>query len=111
MRLATYNVEWFSKLFNQDDQLIDDGSWSGKWNVTKSMQISALGTVFQALNADGIMIIEAPDASINQSTVAALEGFAARFKLRQNKAVIGFANDTQQEIAFLYDPKKNGCHT
>ncbi len=106
MRLATYNVEWFSKLFDQDDRLIDDGSWSGKWNVTKSMQSSALGKVFQTLNADGIMIIEAPDDSINQSTLAALENFAARFKLRQNKAIIGFANDTQQEIAFLYDPNK-----
>ncbi|MBL4751241.1 MAG: endonuclease [Amylibacter sp.] len=106
MRLATYNVEWFSKLFDQNDRLIEDGSWSGKWNVTKSMQVNALGKVFQALNADGIMIIEAPDASINQSTVTALEGFAARFRLRQNKAMIGFANDTQQEIAFLYDPAK-----
>ena len=105
MRLATYNVEWFSKLFDQDDQLIDNGSWSGKWNVTKYMQINALGTVFQAIDADGIMIIEAPDSSNNQSTITALENFASRFRLRQTKAIIGFANDTQQEIAFLYDPR------
>ncbi len=106
MRLATYNVEWFSKLFDQNNQLINDNSWSGKWNVTKSMQINALGKVFQTLDADGVMIIEAPDDSINQSTIAALENFATRFKLRQNKALIGFANNTQQEISFLYDPTK-----
>jgi len=43
IRLATYNVEWFTNLFDQNNQLIEDNSWSGKWNVTKSMQINALG--------------------------------------------------------------------
>ncbi len=105
MRLATYNVEWFSNLFDQKGSLIMNNSWSGKWNVTKEMQINALGTVLQTLDADGIMIIEAPDDSNTHSTVKALESFAAHFGLRQNKAIIGFTNHTQQEIAFLYDPK------
>jgi hypothetical protein len=104
MRLATYNVEWFSNLFDQKDVLTIDGSWSGKWNVTKGMQINALGKVFNALDADGIMIIEAPDNSHSHSTVTALEAFATHFGLRQNKAIIGFSSHTQQEIAFLYDP-------
>ncbi|MBE9477216.1 MAG: endonuclease, partial [Proteobacteria bacterium] len=86
------------------DKLIENSSWSGKWNVTKEMQINALGKVFQALDADGIMIIEAPDNSSNHSAIAALEGFAAHFGLRQNKAIIGFTSGTQQEVAFLYDP-------
>lgn len=106
MRLATYNVEWFSKLFDQNNQLLENNSWSGKWNVTKSMQINALSVVIQALDADGIMIIEAPDSGNDQSTIAALENFAKHFNLRQSKAIIGFSNDTQQEIAFLYDPLK-----
>jgi hypothetical protein len=50
------------------------------------------------------MIIEAPNSGIGQSTVVALENFAKHFKLRQTKAVVGFTNNTQQEIAFLYDP-------
>ncbi len=79
MRLATYNIEWFSRLFDQSDNLIDDGSWSGKWNVTKSMQINAIASVIKAINADAIMIIEAPDTSINQSAITALENFAAKF--------------------------------
>ena len=54
LRLATYNVEWFNTLFDDDGQLINDDSWSGRWNVTKAQQTAALGTVFQALDADGV---------------------------------------------------------
>ncbi len=35
-----------------------------------------------------------------------VEWFAKHFGLRQNKVVVGFTNDTMQEIAFLYDPTK-----
>jgi endonuclease/exonuclease/phosphatase family metal-dependent hydrolase len=104
MRIATYNVEWFANLFDNDDQLRDDGAWSGRWNITRAQQIAAISTVFQALDADAIMVIEAPDTGRKRSTVAALEGFAARFGLRARSAVMGFANDTQQEIALLFDP-------
>lgn len=110
IRLATYNVEWFASLFDRDNALINDGSWSGRYDVTKAQQTAALGQVFQALDADGIMIIEAPDSGGKQSSTAALEAFAAHFGLRQNTAVIGFENDTQQEIAFLYDPTKMDVH-
>jgi hypothetical protein len=104
MRLATYNVEWFSSLFNKDNALYDDGGWSARYGVTREAQTAALGTVFRALDADAIMIIEAPDDGKSQDTVVALEAFAQRFSLRACKAVMGFSNDTQQEIALLYDP-------
>ena len=68
------------------------------------MQISAIASVLNAINADAIMIIEAPDSSMDKSSITALETFSEKFNLRQNKAIIGFANDTRQEIAFLYDP-------
>jgi len=110
MRIATYNVEWFSTLFNRDNRLIDDNSWSRRRDVTKAMQTAALGKVFKALDADAIMVIEAPDSSRHQSGEIALENFARHFGLRQNKALIGFENDTQQEIALLYDPKKMRVH-
>ena len=106
MRLATYNVEWFASLFDQDNKLIDDGTWSGRYDVKKSQQTAALGHVFQTLDADAIMIIEAPNSGGSQSSKAALENFAKRFDLRQNTAIVGFENDTQQEIALLYDPTK-----
>ena len=106
MRIATYNVEWFASLFDQQNNLIQDDSWSGRYDVTKNQQIAALGTVFQRLDADGIMVIEAPNSGNTQSTKTALENFAKHFGLRQNAAIVGFENDTQQEIAFLYDPAK-----
>ena len=56
------------------------------------------------MDADAVMVIEAPDTGRKSSTVAALENVAAAFDLRARKAVMGFGNDTQQEIALLYDP-------
>ena len=97
MRIATYNVEWFNNLFDDDGQLIDDDSWSARWDVTKAQQTQGLGTVFKALDADAVMIIEAPDTSPRRDTCKALETFAARFGLRSRTALTGFTNDTQQE--------------
>ncbi len=104
MRIATYNVEWFNALFDARDQLLPDDGWSGRHDVTRAQQIEALGLVFAALDADAVMIVEAPDQNKRRATVPALENFAAAFELRARKAIIGFANDTQQEIALLYDP-------
>ncbi len=105
MRLATYNVEWFANLFDDHDRLIADDGWSGRRDVTRAQQIEALGIVFTALDADAVMVIEAPNTGHRQNTVRALEHFAATFGLRANRAAMGFANDTQQEIALLYDPE------
>ena len=102
--MATYNVEWFANLFDLDDQLLDDDRWSGRQDVTRAQQIRALGQVFQRLDADAIMLIEAPNTGRKQNTVRALLNFANRFGLRTRQAVVGFTNDTQQEIALLFDP-------
>ena len=104
LRLASYNVEWMNALFDDDGHLLADRALSARYDITRADQIAALGQVFAALDADGVMVIEAPDQSRKRSTLRALEGFAARFGLRTRKAVIGFASDTEQEIAFLFDP-------
>ncbi len=106
MRVATYNIEWFNVLFDNDGTVVRDGTWSKRYNVTKQMQADAIAQVLTAVDADLIMIIEAPDASRTRDTVYALEGFAQRYGLRQRAAATGFANDTQQEIAVLYDPDR-----
>ncbi|QUJ77942.1 endonuclease [Sulfitobacter albidus] len=106
MRIATYNVEWFAALFDEDDRLFDDGAWSARWDVTRAQQTAALGRVFQALDADAVMVIEAPDAGKHHDGALALRRFAERFGLRAREAVIGFVNDTQQEIALMYDPDR-----
>ncbi len=104
MRIATYNVEWFTNLFDDDGHLLDDGEWSGRQDVTRGEQIAALTRVFTALDADAVMVIEAPDDNRRRDGAVALEAFAAHAGLRARKALLGFANDTQQEIALLYDP-------
>lgn len=106
LRLATYNVEWMNSLFDDNGKLLEDNAYSARYNITRADQLGALGIVFTAMDADGIMIIEAPDQGTKRSTVRALENFAAHFGLRARKAMIGFPSPTEQEIAFLYDPEK-----
>ncbi len=104
MRVATYNVEWFASLFSKDNRLLIDDHWSGRHNVTRAQQTEALAKVFTAIDADAILIVEAPNTGHKQSSETALENFAKAFDLRTNCALGGFANDTHQEITLLYDP-------
>ena len=104
MRIASYNVEWFTALFDEDDRLVADAAPSFRHGVTRAAQVAALGAVFRALDADAVMVIEAPDQGRTRSTLRALEGFAKAAGLRARAAALGFANDTRQEIALLYDP-------
>jgi hypothetical protein len=106
LRLATYNVEWFNALFDNHGRLLEDDKPSTRYKVTRGEQLGALGIVFTALDADGIVIIEAPDTNGKRSTVTALENFARAYGLRARKAMIGFPSETEQEIAFLYDPDR-----
>ncbi len=106
LRLASYNVEWFNALFDDAGRLLNDAEPSARYQISRTSQLAALGRVFTALDADGVMIIEAPDTGNHRSTVAALEAFARHFRLRARRAIIGYASDTEQEIAFLYDPDK-----
>lgn len=109
MRFATYNVEWFNALFDDDGHMLNDDGRSARYQVSRAEQLNAAGAVFAALDADAIMVIEAPDTNSKRSSKIALEGFAAAFGLRADRALIGFANETQQEIALLYDPEQMSC--
>jgi hypothetical protein len=104
MRLATYNIEWFISLFDARGRLLEDDGWSARHNVTRAAQTRALGTVLTAVDADAVMVVEAPDNNRHRKTVTMLETFAARFGMRTRRAIMGFENETQQEIALLYDP-------
>lgn len=106
LRLATYNVEWFNALFDDHGRMLEDAAPSTRYKISRGEQLSALGIVFNALDADGIMIIEAPDTNGRRSTVKALETFARAAGLRAHKALIGYPSETEQEIAFLYDPDR-----
>jgi hypothetical protein len=104
MRIATWNVEWFDALFDDEGRLIGGSGWSGRRDVTRDAQTEAIATVLRALDADAVMVIEAPDTSRRRDGELALETFARGFGLRTSRAVIGFPTGTQQEIALLHDP-------
>ena len=103
MRLATYNVEWFNALFDDENRPLHDHEWSARHDVTRAQQLDALGAVFRRLDVDGIVIVEAPDTRQSRRTDVCLLNFAAAYDLRVNEVVTGFLNGTQQEIAFLFD--------
>jgi hypothetical protein len=104
MRIATYNVEWFHALFDPEGALLRDDARSGRQGVTRAEQIDALVTVFRALDADAILVVEAPDISRRNDGVTALRAFAAEAGLRARAVLSGFPNETQQELMLLYDP-------
>lgn len=106
LRLATYNVEWFNALFDDQGRLLEDNAPGQRHGINRGDQLAALGIVFTALDADGVMVIEAPDTNGRRSSVKALETFAAAYGLRCRRAVTGFKSETEQEISFLYDPDK-----
>lgn len=106
MRIATYNVEWFNALFDDRGRMLADRELSARYQISRGDQLGALGIVFTALDADAVLVIEAPDQNGRRSTVTALEGFARHFGLRARQALIGFASETEQEIALLYDPDR-----
>ncbi len=106
LRLATWNVEWFNALFDNDGRVLADNAPSARYKVTRAEQIAGITDVLTVLDPDGIMVIEAPDTNGKRRTVHALERFAAQAHLRARKVVIGFVSETEQEIAFLYDPDR-----
>ncbi|MEL7092719.1 MAG: endonuclease/exonuclease/phosphatase family protein [Pseudomonadota bacterium] len=104
MRLATYNIEWMNSLFDDAGGLVNSAERASRYGVSTAEQTAALVRVFNALDADAVLVVEAPDEGSTRSTRVALESFAEAAGIRARRALIGFANDTQQEIALLYDP-------
>jgi hypothetical protein len=100
IRVCSYNTEWFDDAFLPDNTLRLEAKWQEK--------AAAISDVIKAIEPDIITMLEAPGttASTGKSTVACLEGFAARFGLRQNRTMIGFPSDGRQEIALMFDPTK-----
>lgn len=104
MRIGTYNIEWFDSLFDKDSNLRRDQEWSRRYDVRRVDQATAIAEVIRRVDADLMLIVEAPNTGQTQNTVKALESFAKHFGLRQTAVAMGFANDTHQELAVMYDP-------
>jgi len=104
LRIATYNVAWFTNLFGRNDVLLADDEWSSRYKIRRRDQLKAIAKVMQAVNADAIMVIEAPDTGGDRNSVRALQNFADEYGLRQSRALSGFESHTRQEITLMYDP-------
>ncbi|MFP4404359.1 endonuclease/exonuclease/phosphatase family protein [Rhodosalinus sp.] len=104
MRLAAWNVAWFDALFDDAGGLLADDGPGGFAGARRGAQAAAVAEVLAALDADALVVIEAPDARPGRAGLRALERFAAAAGIRARKALVGFVNGTQQEIALLYDP-------
>ncbi len=104
LRIATYNIEWFTNLFGHKDVLLADDKWSSRYKVKRRDQLKAIAAVLKAVNADAVMIIEAPDTGGDRNSVRALQNFAEAYGLRQSHALSGFESHTRQEITLMYDP-------
>lgn len=106
LRIATWNVEWFNALFDDNGRMLADGEFSARYQVTRAEQLGAIGIVLTALNADAVLVVEAPDTGPRRSAITALEGMARHFDLRCARAITGFPSETEQEIALMYDPDR-----
>ena len=82
MRIATYNVEWFDALFDRNANPLSDHNWSSHYNLTRADQWHAAGQVMRTIDADCILVVEAPNDKTGRSTVDMLERFAGEFGLR-----------------------------
>ena len=101
IRVCTYNVEWFAKLFDENNQPLA--------KAKSRKRLSAIKTVLTAVDADLFGIVEAPNTTTTtgrRSTTEALMKFAAAENLRLDKAIIGFPSAGRQELALWYDSSK-----
>ena len=100
LRICSYNIEWFTRLFNDDNSL--------KNGQNEQERLTAIKNVLSRIDSDFVGIVEAPNTTADrqQSTVTKLENFAQFAGLRTRKALIGFISEGIQEIAALYDPDK-----
>ncbi|NAZ35908.1 endonuclease/exonuclease/phosphatase family protein [Rubellimicrobium sp. CFH 75288] len=104
LRLGTWNIQWFDHLFDRYGRPRRDAGRSGREGVSCGEQTEAIILVLRALDADGLIIEEAPDARRRRHGVPVLESFAREAGLRTRSVLMGFPSHSGQEIALLYDP-------
>lgn len=106
-RIASYNIKWFSRLFDENNQLLLTDDDSEMYRVSKKEQTEFIAKALDTIDADVYCIVEGPNTSQSgRDTVIALENFANHFNLRTTKALVGKPAAGQQEICLLYDPQK-----
>lgn len=101
LKIAVYNVEWMSKLFNKNGNLKTSGN--------AFLRAEKLAKIVQVMNPDILGIVEGPDTLVDGSKTASKQviSWAAHFGLNANyKAVHGFPSGGQQELCAMYRSDK-----
>ena len=106
LKVATYNVEHFANLFDDNDNPDPDPSEEIRFRTTKEEQLQGVAKALRTVDPDLISIIEGPQTNVagTKQTTWALKNFASQFGLRQTEAIIGFPSQGSQEIAVMFDP-------
>ncbi|MFC1482234.1 hypothetical protein ACFL51_00350 [Myxococcota bacterium] len=101
IRICTYNVEWFNRLFTSNTNNL-------KTDQKSVERLDAIAAALKLVNADFVGIVEAPNTKISgsESTTARLKTFATTYGLRTTSAIISYVSAGQQELAVLFDPSK-----
>lgn len=101
LKVAVYNVEWMTRLFDSNGELKTTGD-----EVTRAKQ---LAEVIEKMSPDILGIVEGPDTKVDGSKTASiqLEKWAAKYNLNSKyKGVHGFPSNGQQELCALYRSDK-----
>ena len=106
LRLAAWNVAWMTNLFDAEGGPLGGAEPAAVRGVSRHAQLAAILAVLPRLGADLLLIVEAPDDTPLGRTHAALDGLAEAAGLGAHRPLVGFSNDTGQELALLYDPAR-----
>lgn len=101
LKVAVYNVEWMTRLFNVNGSLKTNGS-----AATRAAQLAA---IVNKMAPDIIGIVEGPDTTVSGSRTASgqIETWASSLGLHSKyKAVHGFPSPGQQELCAMYRSDK-----
>lgn len=101
LKVAVYNVEWMTRLFDRSGSLITTGD--------EARRASQLAAVVEKMAPDIIGIVEGPDTLADGSKLASrqVERWATAHGLHSSyKAVHGFPSGGQQELCAIYRSDK-----
>lgn len=106
MRFMTWNIEWFTRLFDANGQpLADNQADEDRPPQTRAQRLQAIADVLTALDPAFVGLVEGPDSTNANPTrsVDSVLAFSNQFGLPYNAATIGFRSDGQQEIVAMWD--------
>ena len=108
LRICTYNIEWFNKLFNADNSLKQFDRTKKKERALDERR-QAVAHVLQTIRPDILGIVEAPNTTTTsgiQDCAAKLQNFFSTLGWSHYKVCMGFISRGQQELAFAFNANK-----